>query len=84
MYDLSRWGHKLDDQEMKDLPIRHCYIGKEVYFKDDKREAFAILMRIISNGNKLQDPEFWSFVLGMLCCKFPVTQMGVLVSPLST
>ena len=66
VYDLTRWGHKLDEQEMTDLPIRHCYIGKEVYFKSNKKEAFTILMRIISNGNKLQDPEFYSFLLGML------------------
>ena len=33
VYDLTRWGQKLDDQELKDLPIRHSYIGKEVYYK---------------------------------------------------
>ena len=66
VYDLTRWGQKLDDQELKDLPIRHSYIGKEVYYKYEKKEAFAILMRIISNANKLQDPEYLSFILGLL------------------
>ena len=66
VYDLTRWGHKLDEQELTELPIRHCYNGKEVAYKTDKKEAFTILMRIVKNGNKMQDPNFYSFVLGML------------------
>ena len=65
IYDLTRWGHKLDEQELAELPIRHCYNGKEVAYQNDRREAFTILMRIVNNANKMQDPEFYSFILGM-------------------
>ena len=66
VYDLTRWGQKLDEEELAELPFKHCYNGKEVLYRTERREAFELLMRIVKNANKMQDPEFYSFILGML------------------
>ena len=66
VFDLAEGGHKLDDDELKALPIRLCYFGENIQFKTDRKEAFWILMKLFTNANRLQpDAEFNSFPVGM-------------------
>ena len=66
VFDLTAGGHKLDAAELKELPFKTCYTGKEIHFKSDRREAFELLMSLFTKGNKLQpDSEFWSLFLGV-------------------
>ena len=64
VFDLSKGGKKLTEEDLKEIPIRPSYNGEEFHYKSNEKEAFEILMRIISNGNKMQDEEFYSFPLG--------------------
>ena len=67
IYDLSGGGKCLSDGEKKSLPFNLTYSGPEVKFKTDEKTAYEILLRIISNANKLQDAQYYSFILGSLC-----------------
>ena len=64
VFDLSRGGERLTEEEVSQLPIKAYYIGPDVDYKTDEKAAFEILSRILSNGNKMQDKEFYSFALG--------------------
>ena len=64
VFDLSRGGKKLSEEELINIPVRALYNGPEIEYKTDEKEAFEILLKILSNGNKMQDPEFYSFALG--------------------
>ena len=67
VFDLSDGGKKLSPSEVDKLPVRVTYTGEEFEYRADTKEAFEILMRIISNGNKMQDRESYSVMLGMHC-----------------
>ena len=69
VFDLSSGGKKLSKEEVDNLPVRINYSGEEVEFDDDEKEAFTILMRIISNGNKMQYRRYVSFPLGRFMIK---------------
>ena len=64
VFDLSRGGQKLSQDEVDNLPVRVNYSGAVFEFDDDEKEAFTILMRIICNGNKMQYRRYVSFPLG--------------------
>ena len=64
VFDLSNGGKKLSSHDAENIPVRFSYTGKEFEFKTDTREAFEILMRIINNGNQMQERESYSFILG--------------------
>ena len=63
VFDLTT-GTALTEEDLKNLPFQISYIGPEFHYKTDEKEAFSILLHIISNANKLQDDEFYSFPLG--------------------
>ena len=73
VFDLSRGGERLSEEEVSQLPIKAYYMGPEVDYKTDEKAAFEILSRILSNGNKMQDKDFYSFALGNL---FHPIQLG--------
>ena len=55
---------KLTDEDLRLLPIKINYTGLEIEYKTDTKEAYKLLLNIIGNFNKMQDPEFYSFPLG--------------------
>ena len=66
VFDLTGGGKKLTEDELKEIPIRPTYTGEEFEYKTEEKEAFELLLGIISNGNKMQNEEFFSYPLGML------------------
>ena len=54
---------------MVNVLVIPCYVGDRLDFQDDEYEAYRLLMEIIGNFNKLQDPKFYSFPLGILTKK---------------
>ena len=69
IYDLSNNGKIIDDEVLSQFPVIPCYVGDRLDFQDDEYEAYRLLMEIIGNFNKLQDPKFYSFPLGILTKK---------------
>ena len=68
VFDISNGGRKLSSEEADNLPVRFTYTGEEIQFKSDPREAFEILMRIIKNGNLMQERDSFSFIFGNQEC----------------
>ena len=64
VFDLSEGGRCLTEDEIQKLPVNPCYTGPELTYKTNEKEAFAILMKILANANRMQDPDFYSFSLG--------------------
>lgn len=63
IFNLSA-GIVLTTEMVKELPFQINYTGPPIHYKTNQEEAFAILLRIISNANKMQDPRFVSFPVG--------------------
>ena len=67
VFNLSAGGKKLTDEEVNTLPVIICYLGTDVKYSDDEREAYTLLLKIISNINKLQvSSDFMSFPFGKI------------------
>ena len=68
IFNLSDGGVKLTEEDINALPAIICYLGQDFKYSDNEREAYSLLMKIISNINKMQDStEYQSFPLGEAC-----------------